>query len=93
MSLAVVSMLLTGLSSLAARLVDETRTQIVADAAALAGVIGGESLARRVAGMNGAVLCEYVNEEVVAVQVCIRSTMALAYAREQQDDGMPTLKP
>lgn len=93
MSLAVVSMLVTGLSSLAARLVYETRTQIAADAAALAGVIGGESLAQRVAVMNGAVLCEYSDEEVVAVRVCIGSTTASAYAREQQDDEMPTLKP
>ncbi|MHB1128450.1 MAG: hypothetical protein ACYC06_00135 [Ilumatobacteraceae bacterium] len=93
MSLAVVSILLTGLSSLSIRLVRDSRAQIAADAAALAGVIGGESAAQRLALVNGAVLCEFVRESVVAVRVCIGSTTARAYAREQQDDEMPTLKP
>lgn len=92
-SLAVVSMLLTGLSALAMRLVQESRAQIAADAAALAGVSGGEPVAQRLAVMNGAVLCEYVSESEVAVQVCIGSTTARAYAREQQVPGVPTLKP
>lgn len=35
-------------------MVDEARAQVAADAAALAGVYGGEPLARRVAAMNGA---------------------------------------
>lgn len=37
-----------------ALLVDEARAQVAADAAALAGVYGGEPTARRVADMNGA---------------------------------------
>lgn len=37
-----------------ALLVDEARAQVAADAAALAGVYGGESTAWRVADMNGA---------------------------------------
>ena len=93
MSLAVVSMLLTGLSSLAIRLVDESRAQIAADAAALAGVIGGESAAARLALINGAVLCEFMSESIVSVQACIGSVKARAYAREQQVDVVPTLKP
>lgn len=75
------------------RLVRESRAQIAADAAALAGVIGGESAARRLALMNGAVLCEFMSDSVIAVRACIGSTTARAYAREQQDHEMPTLKP
>jgi len=93
MSLGVVSMLVTGLSSLAMRLVDESRAQIAADAAALAGVIGGESAAQRLALMNGAVLCEFVSESIVSVQACVGSMTARAYAREQQVEVVPTLKP
>lgn len=93
MSFAVISVLVTGLSLMATRLVRESRAQIAADAAALAGVIGGESAAYRLASMNGAILCEFTNESVVAVRVCIGSTTARAYAREQQVDVMPTLKP
>lgn len=92
-SLAVVSVLLTGLSSVSMRLIRDSRAQIAADAAALAGVIGGESAAQRVAAMNGAVLCEYVSEQVVTVRVCLGPVAAQAYAREQEVEGMPTLKP
>lgn len=93
MSLAVMSMLLTGLSSMAIRLVRDSRAQIAADAAALAGVIGGESAAQRLAQVNGAVLCEFMSESIVFVRVCIGSMTARAYAREQQVDEVPTLKP
>ncbi len=86
-------MLLSGLSSLTMRLVRETRAQIAADSAALAGVIGGESAARELALINGAVLCEFTSESIVSVQVCIGSTTARAFAREQQVEGVPTLKP
>jgi hypothetical protein len=86
-------MLLTGLSSLEMRLVGESRAQIAADAAALAGVIGGESAARRLALMNGAVLCEFVSESIVSVRACMGSMTARAYAREKQVDEVPTLKP
>ena len=81
------------------RLVDESRAQIAADAAALAGVIGGEPASQRLALMNGAVLCEFMSEKIVSVQVCIGSMTAKAYAREQQVDreeqvnDLPTLKP
>ena len=93
MSLAVVSMLLTGLSSLAIRLIRESRAQIAADAAALAWVTGDESAAQRLAQMNGAVLCEFMSESIVSVRVCIGSMTARASAREQQVDEVPTLKP
>lgn len=93
MSLAVVSVLLAGLSSLSMRLVQESRAQIAADAAALAGVIGGESVARRLALMNGANLCEFTSGSIVSVRVCVGSVTALAFAREQQVNEMPTLKP
>ncbi len=92
-ALGVVSVLLTGLSSVSMRLVRDSRAQIAADAAALAGVIGGESAAQRLAVMNGVVLCGYVNESVVAVRVCLGPVVAQAYAREQEVEEMPTLKP
>jgi len=75
------------------RIVGDSRAQIAADAAALAGVIGGESAAQRLAQLNGANLCDFTSESIVSVRVCIGSMSARAYAREQQDDGMPTLKP
>ncbi|MEO5974566.1 MAG: pilus assembly protein TadG-related protein [Ilumatobacteraceae bacterium] len=92
-SLAVMSVLLSGLSSLTVQLVGETRAQIAADASALAGVIGGEPSAERLALKNGAVLCEFTNDSIVSVRVCIGSMSARAFAREQQVDEMPTLKP
>ena len=92
-SLAVMSVLLSGLSALAVKLVGETRAQIAADASALAGVIGGEPAAERLALMNGAVLCEFANESIVAVRVCVGSMSARAFAHEQQVDELPTLKP
>lgn len=81
------------------RLVRESRAQIAADAAALAGVIGGEPAAQELALMNGATLCEFISESIVSVQVCIGPTTARAFAREQQVeheeqvDEVPTLKP
>lgn len=92
-------MLLTGISSLSIQLVRESRAQIAADAAALAGVIGGESAARELALINGATLCEFTSESIVSVQVCTGSTTARAFAseqqveREEQVDDVPTLKP
>ena len=93
MSFAMVSMLLTALSSLAIRLVGESRTQIAADSAALAGVLGGESASERLALMNGAILCEFTSDSIISVRVCAGSKSARAYAREEQVVEMPTLKP
>lgn len=93
MSFAMVSLLLTAISSLAIRLVGESRAQIAADSAALAGVLGGESTARRLALMNGAVLCEFRSDSIVSVRVCAGSKSARAYAREEQVVEVPTLNP
>ena len=93
MSFALVSVMLTAISSISIRLVDESRAQIAADAAALAGVIGGESAASRLAVLNGAVLCEFTGDSIVSVRACVGSTSARAYAREEQVGELPTLKP
>lgn len=55
-----------------ARLVDQQQAQLAADAAALAGVVGGRGAAERLAAANGAVLTDFVvegDEVFVEVQV------------------------
>lgn len=64
-----------------ARLVDKQQAQLAADAAALAGVVGGRVAAERLATANDAVLTEFVvtgDEVMVAVQVGDESAQARA---------------
>ncbi len=64
-----------------ARLVDKQQAQLAADAAALAGVIGGRDAAERLAVANNGVLTDFVAsgaEVMVAVQVGDESAQARA---------------
>ncbi len=64
-----------------ARIVDKQRAQLAADAAALAGVVGGRDAAERLAAANGAVLTEFVvaGDEVM-VEVHVGNEVAQARA-------------
>ena len=64
-----------------ARLVDQQQAQLAADAAALAGVVGGRAAAERLATANDGVLTNFVvtgDEVVVEVQVGDESAQARA---------------
>jgi NhaP-type Na+/H+ or K+/H+ antiporter len=64
-----------------ARLVDKQQAQLAADAAALAGVVGGRAAAERLATANDAVLTDFVvagDEVIVEVQVRHESAQARA---------------
>lgn len=64
-----------------ARLVDKQQAQLAADAAALAGVVGGREAAERLAVANNGVLTEFVvngSEVIVEVQVGDESARARA---------------
>lgn len=64
-----------------ARLVDKQQAQLAADAAALAGVVGGRAAAERLATANDGVLTDFVvtgDEVIVEVQVGEESALARA---------------
>lgn len=91
-SLAVASVLLLTLSSFSQRLINNSRVQDIADAAALAGVVGGEQSARQVAAANGATLCGFKQTSTnVAARACLGLGAAWSYARSQQLSQLPTL--
>ena len=91
-SLAVASVLLLALSSFSLRIINNSRVQNVADAAALAGAIGGEESARQVVAINGATLCGFKqNSAYVAARVCFGRSAAWSFARSQQLSQLPTL--
>lgn len=65
------------------RLVDRGRAQTAADAAALAGTVGGRSAAHRLAGDNGADLVSYAEiGDVVTVVVDVDGERATARATD-----------
>ena len=91
-ALAVASVLLLALSSLSLRVINNSRVQKMADAAALAGAIGGEQSARQVAAVNGATLCGFEQTSAdVAARVCLGLSAAWSFARIQQLSLLPTL--
>jgi len=91
-SLAFASVLLLALSSFSFRVINNSRVQDIADAAALAGAIGGEHSARQVAAINGATLCGFKQTSInVAARVCLERSAAWSFARSQQLSKLPTL--
>lgn len=91
-SLAVASVLLLALSSFSLRVINNSRVQKMADAAALAGAIGGKQSARQIAATNGATLCGFKQTTVtVAARVCLGRNAAWSFARLQQLSLLPTL--
>ena len=73
--------LMVAMGHFSARLVDEQQAQLAADAAALAGVVGGRDAAERLAAANDGVLIVFVvaGDEVM-VEVRVGSELAQARA-------------
>ena len=78
---AVLVVMLVAVAQFGARLVAREQAQVVADAAALAGVVGGQGEAERMAIANGGVLMSFqsVGDEVV-VEVEVEGETATARA-------------
>ena len=77
---AVVVVMLVMAGRFAGRVVVEEQAQVAADAAALAGVIGGRPAAERLAAANGGVLVAFTTDGLTA-QVTVRIGAAQATAR------------
>ena len=81
MVLAVVLMMTSVVIGLSVRVIDRTRAQSAADAAALAGVVEGESGARRLAAANGGELVVFAADgNTVRVLVVVDGWRAEAVA-------------
>ena len=81
LSIAVVAVCLVGAADFGVRLVHEAHAQAAADAAALAGVMSGETAARALATSNGAQVVSYRAEgSDVVVVVAIGPVTATARA-------------
>ena len=76
-------------------IIDQSRAQIAADAAALGAVYGGESVAREIASRNGAQLVSSATDDnmVQSVRVRIGRQYATANARDSWAQLLPTMSP
>ena len=94
LSCAFTALTLAGLVVVSTRIIDQTRAQITADAAALGAVYGGELVARDIASRNGAQLVSSaaVNMEQ-SVRVCVGHQFASAHARDSWAQQLPTMTP
>jgi hypothetical protein len=95
LSCAVTSLVLGCLVVVSTHIVDQTRAQIAADASALGGIYGGESMARDIALRNGAQLASIsIGDNMVqSVKVHIGSQYATAFARDSWAQQLPTMSP
>ena len=84
LSCAFTALSLGGLVVVSTHIIDQTRAQIAADAAALGAVYGGESMARNIASRNGAqVVSSAIRDDGVhAVKVRVGRQYATANARD-----------
>ena len=88
-------MTLGGLVVVSTHIIDQTRAQIAADAAALGAVYGGESMARNIASRNGAQVVSSATQDngVHAVRVRVGRQNATATARDSWAQQLPTMSP
>jgi hypothetical protein len=95
LSCAVTSLVLGCLVVVSTHIVDQTRAQIAADASALGGIYGGESMARDIALRNGAQLASITigDNMVQSVKVHIGSQYATGFARDSWAQQLPTMSP
>ena len=95
LSCAFTALSLGGLVVVSTHIIDQTRAQIAADAAALGAVYGGESVAQDIASRNGAQLVSSATQDdgVHAVSVRIGSQYATAQARDSWAQQLPTMSP
>jgi hypothetical protein len=81
--IAMAAVALVGIGALSARIVDRTRAQTAADAAALAATTGGRDAAARLAAANGGVLVAYTAAgDWVLVTVAVDGERATARATD-----------
>ena len=95
LSCAFTALSLGGLVVVSTHIIDQTRAQIAADAAALGAVYGGESMARNIASRNGAQVVSSATQDngVHAVKVRVGRQYATANARDSWAQQLPTMSP
>ena len=95
LSCAFTALSLGGLVLVSTRIIDQTRAQIAADAAALGAVYGGEPAAQEIALRNGAQLMSSATQGngVQSVQVRVGRQYATANARDSWAQQLPTMSP
>ena len=86
---------LGGLVVVSTHIIDQTRAQIAADAAALGAVYGGESAVLDIALRNGAQVVSSATQVngVHAVKVRVGRQYATAHARDSWAQQLPTMSP
>ena len=86
---------LGGLVLVSTHIIDQTRAQIAADAAALSAVYGGEPVAQDIALRNGAQLMSSATQDdgVQSVRVRVGRQYATAHARDSWAKQLPTMSP
>ena len=89
------ALLLGGLVVVSTHIIDQTRAQIAADAAALGAVYGGESAASEIALLNGAQMVSSTTQDngVQSVRVRVGHQYATANARDSWAQQLPTMSP
>ena len=95
LSCAFTALSLGGLVVVSTHIVDQTRAQIAADAAALGAVYGGESAASEIALRNGAQMVSSTTQDngVQSVRVRVGHQYATANARDSWAQVLPTMTP
>ena len=95
LSCAVTALTLGGLVVVSTHIIDQTRAQIAADAAALGAVYGGESVTRHIASRNGAQVVGSATQDdgVHSVRVRVGRQNATATARDSWAQQLPTMSP
>ena len=95
LSSAFTALSLGGLVIVSTHLIDQTRAQIAADAAALGVVYGGEPVAQEIALRNGAQLVSSATQDdgVQSVRVRVGRQYATAHARDSWAQQLPTMSP
>ena len=95
LSCAFTALSLGGLVVVSTHIIDQTRAQIAADAAALGAVYGGESVAQDIASRNGAQLVNSATQDngVCVVRVRVGRQYATAKARDSWAQQLPTMSP
>jgi Putative Flp pilus-assembly TadE/G-like len=95
LSCAFTALSLGGLVVVSTHIIDQTRAQIAADAAALGAVYGGESVAQDIASRNGAQLVNSATQDngVQSVRVRVGRQYATANARDSWAQQLPTMSP
>ena len=95
LSCAFTALTLGGLVLVSTHIIDQTRAQIAADAAALGAVYGGEPVAQHIASRNGAQVVSSTTRDdgVHAVKVRVGRQNATATARDSWAQQLPTMSP